>query len=224
MRRRAPQPRLLPRPLILALLLGLLLTPGLAPLRGGPAIQASTETTMESKLLGWINDARAKKGLGKLRAASGLASVAGERASTLAAKKVLSHDAAGCLTCQVSAAGYSWKYLGEVLASNTYAWGTESAKVLFNSWKGSPEHWAILMNKNVDSIGIGVALASSTGTTYGSAIVVDLPGVSAIFPPKKVAPTPGPTPPPAIPTAEPTAPPTAAPTPVPAQTTCSHSH
>jgi uncharacterized protein YkwD len=163
---------------------------------------------MEASILGWINDARAQRGLATLRADSRLVDLAGDRAATLAAKDVLSHDAAGCLSCQLSDRGIASDLSAEVLAANSWSWGDESARVVFESWRDSGSHWDILMNPQFDSIGVGVGQAAS-GATYASAVLIDAPGaVANPTPPPKPAATPRPTPPP-------TPTPTPAPTPQP---------
>jgi uncharacterized protein YkwD len=164
---------------LLAVFASAVLLSGLTPVRPATPVAASTAQTMAADLLSWINTARAKHGLGKLRTSSVLYSLASKRASTLASKNALSHDAAGCLTCQLKSLGVSYNLMGEVLASNNYTWGTQSASVVFSSWRNSPMHWDILMGKGFDTIGIGIA-RSSNGTTYASAILIDAPGVSAI--------------------------------------------
>jgi uncharacterized protein YkwD len=164
---------------LLAVLAATVLTTGMTPIRPATPVAASTAQTMAADLLSWINSARAKHGLGKLRTSSVLYSLASKRASTLASKNALSHDAAGCLTCQLRSLGVSYNLMGEVLASNSWPWGQQSASVVFSSWRNSPMHWDILMGSRFDTIGIGVA-RSSNGTTYASAILIDAPGVSAI--------------------------------------------
>jgi uncharacterized protein YkwD len=164
---------------LLAVFASAVLLSGLTPIRPAGPVAATTAQTMAADLLSWINTARAKHGLGKLRTSSTLYSLASKRAATLASKNALSHDAAGCLTCQLRSLGVSYNLMGEVLASNNYTWGTQSASVVFSSWRNSPMHWDILMGSRFDTIGIGIA-RSKNGTTYASAILIDAPGVSAI--------------------------------------------
>ena len=178
MTRRAPVPRLVPRALVLAFVFGALLGTGLTPIRPAAPVRASTAQVLASDLRAWINDARAKHGLGALRSDSRLVAIASERAATLASLNALSHDAAGCLKCQLASRGVSYNLMGEVLASNNYPWGSQSASIVFSSWKNSPTHWDLLMGSRWDSIGIGVSL-SSNGTTYASAVLIDAPGVTA---------------------------------------------
>ena len=172
-----------PRVLVLAVLAAALLSTGLTPLHGATPTSASTATTMAGQILAKINAARQGHGLGALRTNSRLTGLASQRAAKLASLEVLSHDAPGCLTCQLADLGVSYGFMGEVLASNSYPWGTQSASVIFSSWKGSPEHWDILMTARVDSIGIAVA-ESASGWTYASAILIDAPGVTAPPPSK----------------------------------------
>ena len=153
--------RPVPRVLVLAVLAAALLSTGLTPLHGATPTSASTATTMAGQILSKINAARQGHGLGALRTNSRLTGLASQRATKLAGLEVLSHDAPGCLTCQLADLGVSYGFMGEVLASNSYPWGTQSASVIFSSWKGSPEHWDILMTARVDSIGIAVAESAS---------------------------------------------------------------
>lgn len=197
MRRRALASWPFPRALILAVMVSAVLSTGLVPIRNAEPVRAGTAETMESALLGWINNARASRGLPKLRVSAALTNLAGDRITVLASKNQLSHSLPGCLSCQLNDRGIAWKLEGEVLASNTWAWGLESARVAFDGWKGSPAHWAILMGAKFDTIGIGVA-KSSSGTTYAGAVLIDAPGYVGTVPKPKPAPTvqkaPAPTP------------------------------
>src|SRR3990172_6340048 len=213
MRRRPPTaPRPSPRALVVAAALALVLASGLVPFRGAHAVAAGTAETMVSSIAGWINDARAQRGLPALQLDARLVGLSGDRAATLASKDQLSHDVAGCLSCQLESRGIAWNLYGEVLASNSWPWGSESARVVFESWRDSTSHWDVLMNPQFDSIGVGVA-QSATGVTYASAALIDVPGAGAAptLAPKPAA-TPRPTP---RATPRPTPPPTPAPTPEP---------
>ncbi|MEW5990262.1 MAG: CAP domain-containing protein [Chloroflexota bacterium] len=203
MRRRPSAPRPSLRAILASTTLALVVASGLGPFQPADPAAAGTAETMEASILGWVNDARAQRGLAALRPDSRLIDLAGDRAATLAAKDQLSHDAAGCLSCQLEARGIAWNLYGEVLASNSWPWGSESARVVFESWRDSPSHWDILMNPQYDSVGVGVGLSAS-GTTYASAVLIDAPVLAAQATPKptpgpKPAPTPPPTPPPTLP-------------------------
>ena len=174
------------RSTFLAGAVALALASGFGSLATPRPVAAGTAETMEASILRWVNDARAAEGLGRLRADGGLGALAGDRAAALASVDRLSHEAAGCLRCQLSDRGVSWDLFGEVLASNDWPWGGESARIVFESWQGSPVHWDILMNPQMDVIGVGVARTAGA-VIYASAVLVDGAGSPA-------APTPRPRP------------------------------
>lgn len=175
-----------------------LLALALTGLGGGAPVSADTASSMESSLLAWINSARIDRGRAPLTATASLADLAGDRATTLAAKAVMDHDAAGCLRCQIEARGISWDLYGETLGWTSYAWGSDAAQSLLRAWKGSSLHWDTLMGPAYDIVGIGVA-RSADGSTYASIVLVDSPGgPPKTSPTPKPAPTPDPTPDPVI--------------------------
>ncbi len=187
MRPRTLASRSLARALILAVILSAALSTGLLPIERADLARAGTAETMESALLGWINDARAARGLHRLRVDTRLAALSGDRVASLAVKNQFSHEVAGCLSCQLADRGIAWDLQGEVLASNSWPWGLESARVAFDGWKGSPTHWNILMGAKFDTVGIGAAKATN-GTTYVGAILIDAPGYTPAAPRAKPAP------------------------------------
>jgi len=143
----------------------------LGPMAHPAAVAASTADTMESQLLGSINAERAKHGLVALRVHSGLADLAGDRAAYMASIGALQHIS--CLSCTLNSRGIQWYGVGEVIASNNYPWGSQSADAVFRSWMASAIHRAILMNDRYNYIGIGVAYRSSNHYTYASAVLAE---------------------------------------------------
>jgi uncharacterized protein YkwD len=137
----------------------------------GPAahpapVSASTATYREGLIVGWINNARAARGVAPLKVGSMLTDLAGDRAAASARNRSLSHPS--CLGCVFRSYGISFNVCGEVLAWTSYPWGYQAAKNLFNGWKGSPTHWNILMSPTFHKIGVGVAYRSSDRTTWGA--------------------------------------------------------
>jgi uncharacterized protein YkwD len=137
----------------------------------GPAshpapVSASTSTYMENLIVGWINSARAARGVAPLRVGSTLADLAGDRAASSARNKSLNHPS--CLSCVFRSYGISFSTCGEVLAWTSYPWGYQAARSLFTGWRGSPSHWNILMSPSFKRIGIGVAYRSGDRTTWGA--------------------------------------------------------
>lgn len=131
---------------------------------------AGTAETMESAVLGWINNDRVARGLRPLRVDSRLADLAGDRAATMASKGILSHSIAGDLGAQLTARKIQWWAYGEAIGSSSATWGLTSASRLYAAWKASAPHWAILMSSRYNYIGIGFAYRSANGSTYGSIV------------------------------------------------------
>ncbi|MEA2674653.1 MAG: hypothetical protein QOI92_1845 [Chloroflexota bacterium] len=130
-------------------------------------VAASTTTTMQSELLGWVNSARASLHLAPLRLLSSLTSYAAGRATKMASTGVMAHPS--CLGCELTSHGIQYYSAGEDIAWTSYPWGDQAAQSIFNGWKGSSGHWAILMSNKYNYIGIGVAYRSTNRTTFASA-------------------------------------------------------
>ena len=161
------------RTLLVAAALALVLGSGFAPLRPPTPVFAGTAETMEATILTLVNAARATRGLVPLRSRPKLADLAGDRIAILASKGVLSHTAPGCLKCQLGERGIQWYSFGEVLAATSRDWGDAAARSLFDAWKSSPGHWAILMSNAFNYLGVGVAYRSANGMTYGGIVATE---------------------------------------------------
>jgi uncharacterized protein YkwD len=140
---------------------------------GARPAAAGTAETMESSIVSWINSARAARGVPALATRAALSDLAGRRAASLAAAGVLSHDVAGCLSCQLNARGIVWHADGEAIGGTSYPWGMDAARSLWNALSKSSEHMAILMSRTYDQVGAGVAYRSANGNTYLSIVVID---------------------------------------------------
>jgi uncharacterized protein YkwD len=163
--RAAPRPTL--RRIVLIAALGAVLATSVGSATRPSPVQASTATTMQSELLGWINNARASRGLAPLRLLGSLVSLAEDRAASMASKGVLSHPS--CLGCTFTNRGIQWYSCGEDIAETWYPWGDQAAQSIYNGWKNSSGHWAILMSTKFNYIGIGVAYRSSNHATFAAA-------------------------------------------------------
>jgi uncharacterized protein YkwD len=160
---------LLPRLGRLALIASLtaVVAVGIGPATHPAPVRAATADTMESELLGWVNSARAGRGLLPLRLLPSLVTFAGDRAATMASAGVMAHPS--CFGCLLNDRSIPWYTCGEDIALTTYPWGDQAALSIFNGWKGSSGHWAILMSSTFNYIGFGVAYRSSNHTTYAAA-------------------------------------------------------
>lgn len=145
-----------------------------AALTVGPAahpepVRAGVAANMESKILGWINDARQRRGIRELRVTDKLRNLAGDRATQLARSGDLEHP--DCLSCLFNSRDISWDHCGEVIAMTTYDWGHDAARSIFESWRGSKPHWDLLMSRSFRRIGLGVAYRAQSDSTWGAGVL-----------------------------------------------------
>ena len=146
----------------------------LAAMTAGPAahpapVSAGTASNMESRILGWINNARDNRGLKPLRVTDKLRNLAGDRAAQLARSGDLQHP--DCLSCLFNSRDISWDHCGEVIAMTTYDWGYDAARSIFESWRGSKSHWDLLMGRGFRRIGLGVAYRSQGASTWAAGVL-----------------------------------------------------
>ena len=140
-----------------------------------PSASAATTTTLEYRILGWINQARAERHLVPLRADSRVWDLAGDRSAVMASRDVLSHTVAGSVGSQLTSRGIRWYRWGEAIAYTGRPAGTYATADLFAQWKNSKPHWDLLMSPNFNYIGIGMTYRSSTTRTFGDVILIDGP-------------------------------------------------
>jgi uncharacterized protein YkwD len=155
--------------LVLAALIAAFAALAVGPVAHPEPVHAGTAANMESKILGWINDARANRGLQPLKVGDKLRGLAGDRASTLARTGDLEHP--DCLSCLLRSRDVSFDRCAETIAMTTYPWGHEAARSIFNAWKGSQSHWDILMSRSLKRIGIGVAYRNAGNSTWSAAVL-----------------------------------------------------
>ncbi len=141
------------------------------PLAQPAPVAAGTADKIEASLRAWVNADRKNLGLVPLRKYGKLWSLAGDRAATMASTGELKH--ASCLSCLLDARGIQWYLDGEVIAWTSWPWGSQAAQSIYNAWKNSPEHWALLMSDRFNYFGIGVAYRSSNGTTWASIVLTE---------------------------------------------------
>jgi hypothetical protein len=134
---------------------------------------AATTTDHERSILGLVNSARADRGLQPLRVDNRLWDLAGDRASVMAAKNVMSHTVAGSLRTSLNARRIQWYGFGEAIAWTSTSGSAAAAKALFALWKGSAPHWSILMSSHYNYIGVGLAYRSSNHRTFGAIVVTE---------------------------------------------------
>lgn len=140
------------------------------PVANPAPVNAGTADYMEDLLLKWVNDARASRGIPRLKVGWRLEDLAGDRAAEMAAAGRIWHPS--CLSCLLRKRSVSFSRCGEVIAWTSYPWGYQAARRIFLMWKGSSSHWGILMSRGYTRVGFGVAYRSRSATTYAAGIVV----------------------------------------------------
>jgi uncharacterized protein YkwD len=155
--------------LVLAAFISALAAMTVGPVAHPAPVSAGTAANMESKILGWINDARENRGLRPLRVTDKLRNLAGDRATQLARSGDLEHP--DCLSCVLNSRDISWDVCGEVIAMTTYNWGHDAARSIFESWRGSAPHWGLLMGRDFRRIGLGVAYRSQGDSTWAAGVL-----------------------------------------------------
>ena len=128
-------PRLGRSSLVLAALVAAFAALAVGPVAHPDPVNAGTASNMESKILGWINDARDHRGLRPLRVGDKLRNLAGDRASTMARTGDLEHP--NCLSCLLRNRDISFDTCAETIAFTTYDWGHDAARSIFEAWRGS---------------------------------------------------------------------------------------
>lgn len=160
-----------PARLVLMACLAAVVAVGVGPLAHPAPVAAGTAETMETNLLSWVNAERAKRGLVALRLHSGLVTYSGDRAAKLASTGVLSHPS--CLSCDLSSRNIQNYSNGEDIAYTTWPWGDQAAQSIYNGWKGSTGHWALLMSNKFNYVGFGVAYRSANSSTWASVVFTE---------------------------------------------------
>lgn len=160
--------------LLLATTFAAVFAAGLTPLARPQVALAATSTapTVETQILGWINNARASKGLTPLRVDSRLRELAEYRAGVMNSKNTLSHTVAGVLSSQLAARGIQWYSEGECIAWDSYAFPTTAAQTIWQMWHDA-SHWPLLMSNRFNYVGLGVVHNTSNNKTWASLVLTE---------------------------------------------------
>jgi uncharacterized protein YkwD len=138
-----------------------------------PASAATSASTAEAMIIGWVNNDRAAAGLAPLRGDSDLAYIAGVRASRMASTNTMSHTVGGVITTQLAYRSVQWYRYGEAIGWSSAAFPVDSARAIYRAWMNSSAHRALLMSNRFNYIGLGLALRSSNGRTFASALLTE---------------------------------------------------
>jgi hypothetical protein len=138
-----------------------------------PASAATSASSAEAMIIGWVNTDRVSAGLAPLRGDGNLAYIAGVRASRMASNNTLSHTIGGNLVNQLNARGVQWYRYGETIGWSSASWTVDAARAIYRMWMNSSPHRALLMSTRFNYIGVGLAYRSSNGRTFGSAVMTE---------------------------------------------------
>lgn len=147
---------------------------------GGDILATVSLTTPERRVLTLINNARAARGLHRLRARASLTRAARAHSRSMLRLDYFSHSSVSGETYAQRILGYgyaragcsSWS-VGEVIG-----WGAGStagsARAVFRTWMSSSGHRAVILTRRWRDVGVGRALGTYAGIGDVRMFTVDL--------------------------------------------------
>ena len=140
-----------------------------------PAPASAGTTSTERAVLSWINADREARGLRAFRPWTTLNDIAGMRAKRMAAANVMSHTISGNLASQLKGDGVRYYSKGENVAYTSMYSGRDAARHIYRMWKASSIHWAQMMSRKFNYIGVGLSYRSSNGRTFAALVFTESP-------------------------------------------------
>jgi uncharacterized protein YkwD len=139
-----------------------------------PAVSlASTElTTYEQQIVKYVNQERAKAGLGKLKVSAKLVQSARAHSTDMGENKYFEHDSLDGTAWGERIVDHGYKRDGYRVwkAGENIAWGAGlySAPVLIvDDWMASATHRAVILSKDFKEIGVGAVSTQGYGSIDG---------------------------------------------------------
>ena len=162
--------------LTIAAVLGLaVLAPAAGATTAAP-VSAAAITAAEQAMVVALNADRAALGLVPVQVDARLMAIARARSVDMATKGYFSHtqpdgrNVFNILTAQA----VSWYNAGEIIAVNNYPMDS-TASVANRQWMNSPGHKAIIISKDLNYVGVGLALDPATGKKLWTAVYIKGP-------------------------------------------------
>jgi uncharacterized protein YkwD len=136
-----------------------------------PAAAALNVESAESYVARLINADRARHGLRAVRLDSRLMVIAGRRSADMAQRGYFSHTQPDGRTVfdMISAARIRWYSAGEIIAWNNWPQLDASARTANRGWLNSPGHRRLIMSRDYNYMGVGLALADD-GKRYWTVV------------------------------------------------------
>jgi len=163
------------RRLIAVLFAGLMLVGMAGPVAAAlPVFDLTTLVQAESDLGLLINRERTAQGLVELQLDPDAMAIARQRAETMAAADVLSHqnpDGTNVFDAIV-ASGIPWFGAGEIIVWNNYPAATDSTAQAVAAWLGSPSHRSLVLSSDYNYVGLGAAISPVSGRRYYAGVLL----------------------------------------------------
>ena len=140
-----------------------------------PAPANAGITSTERAVISWINADREARGLRALRPWTTLYDIAEMRAKRMAAANVMSHTISGNLGSQLTGYGVRYYSKGENIAYTSRYTGRDAARHIYRMWKASSIHWAQMMSRKFNYVGVGLSYRSSNNRTFAALVFTESP-------------------------------------------------
>lgn len=140
-----------------------------------PAFDLTTLAQAQASLSSMVNAERTAQGLVDLQLDPDVMAIARQRAETMAAADILSHqnpDGSDVFDA-IAAAGIPWFGAGEVIAWNNWPGESESTTQAMAGWLASPSHRSILLSGDYDYAGFGAAVSPTSGNRYYAGVLLN---------------------------------------------------
>lgn len=139
-----------------------------------PSFDLTTLAQAEANLVSRVNAERSARGLIALHLDPDAVAIARQRAETMAAADVFSHqnpDGTDVFDA-IAAAGIPWFGAGEVIVWNSWPTEADSTTQAVAAWFGSPPHASILLSTNYNYAGFGAAVSPVSGKRYYAGVIL----------------------------------------------------
>ena len=139
-----------------------------------PPFDLTTLAQAEASLATRVNEQRSAHGLVALRLDPDAVAIARQRAETMAAADVMSHqnpDGTDVFDAIV-ASGIPWFGAGEVIVWNSWPTEADSTTQAVSAWFGSPPHANILLSADFNYAGFGAAVSPVSGKRYYAGVIL----------------------------------------------------
>lgn len=139
-----------------------------------PVFDLTTLAQAETDLGLLVNRERTAQGLVELQLDPDAMAIARQRAETMAASDVLSHqnpDGTNVFDAIV-ASGIPWFGAGEVIVWNNYASAPDSTAQAVAAWMGSPSHRSLVLSSDYNYAGFGAAVSPTSGKRYYAGVLL----------------------------------------------------